>query len=252
MVGPHENSVYRINKTKQKPKQKTPKQNSNTAGSPVPYKVLMSQHSFQMPEGQSNPVCLHRQFSKLAQVQQKPRVVSVLAGVNLLPLGALLALHVAAPTHLALARARHHPALRVVAPAAADAVAVLVLVTFPSRGAGGVATHQAEARGVVNVDEIRSPWDLIAVAGDGFFRGGNVAFPRGLVGGAAHLERGLVFLLQLLADLVEGGELPPARPDGAGAGHAVAFAGGLHAGFDDLQTHTRPQRESVIKASSKT
>lgn len=182
--------------------------------------------------------------------------MSVLAGVNLLSLGALLALHVAAPTHLALARARHHPALRVVPPAAADAVAVLVLVTLPSRGPGGIATHQAEARGVVNVDEIRSPWDLIAVARDGFFRGGDVAFPRGLIGGAAHLERGLVLLLQLLPDLVEGGELPPARSDGAGPGHAVAFAGGLHAGFDDLQTHTRPQRESVtaeeIKTPSKT
>lgn len=189
-------------------------------------------------------------------MQQKPQVVSVLAGVNLLSLGALLALHVAAPTHLALARARHHPALRVVAPATADAVAVLVLVTLPSRGPGGIPTHQAEARGVVNVDEIRSPWDLIAVAGDGFFRGGNVTFPRGLVGGAAHLERGLILLLQLLPDLVEGGELPPARSDGAGSGHAVAFAGGLHASFDDLQTHTRPQRESVmakeIKTASKT
>lgn len=114
--------------------------------------------------------------------------MSVLAGVNLLSLGALLALHVAAPTHLALARACHHPALRVVAPATADAVTILVLVTLPSRGAWGVATHQAEAGRVVDVDEIRSPWDLIAVPGDGFFRGGDVTFPRGLVGGAAHLE----------------------------------------------------------------
>lgn len=208
----------------------------------------MSQHSFQIPEGQSNPVCLHRQFSRLA----RQRVVSVLAGVNLLPLGALLALHVAAPTHLALARARHHPALCVVPPAAADAVAVLILVTLPSRGPRGIPAHQAEARGVVNVDEVCSPWDLIAVARDGFLRGGNVAFPRGLVGGAAHLEGGLVLLLQLLPNLVEGGELPPARSDGAGPRHAVAFAGGLHASLDDLQTHTRPQRESVMEEEIKT
>lgn len=51
---------------------------------------------------------------------------------------------------------------------------------------------------------------------------------------------------------MEWGELPPARSDGAGPGHAVAFAGGLHAGFDDLQTHTRPQRESVMAEEIKT
>lgn len=63
---------------------------------------------------------------------------------------------------------------------------------------------------------------------------GDLSLPRGLIGGASHLDGGLIALLQLLADLMEGQELPPAGLDGAGAGDAVAFASGLHSGFDYL------------------
>lgn len=63
---------------------------------------------------------------------------------------------------------------------------------------------------------------------------GDLTLTSGLVSGASHLDGGLVALLQLLADLVEGQELPPAGLDGAGAGDAMAFTSGLHSGLDYL------------------
>lgn len=65
--------------------------------------------------------------------------------------------------------------------------------------------------------------------------GGDLSLSGGLVGGAAELGGGFVELLQPLADLVEGRELPPAGPDSAGAGDTVAFAGGVLSGFDYLE-----------------
>lgn len=62
----------------------------------------------------------------------------------------------------------------------------------------------------------------------------DLPFAGGLVGGASHLDGGLVALLQPSADLVEGQELPPAGLHGARAGDAVAFAGGLHSALDYL------------------
>lgn len=61
------------------------------------------------------------------------------AGVDFLTLGALSALHVAAPAHLALAGPCHHPALRVVATPTADALAVLLAVAPAASGARGEA-----------------------------------------------------------------------------------------------------------------
>lgn len=177
--------------------------------------------------------------------------MSVFTGVNLLSLGALLAFHVAAPTDLALAWPSDHPALRIVPSPTADAVTVLVFVTFPSRSPGRVSAHQTKAWGIVNVDKIRSPWDLITVTGDGFLGWGNVSFPRGLVGSAAHFERRLVLLLQLLPYFVEWRELPPASSDSAGPRHTVALTGCLHTSFDDLQTHTSPKENQLWGEKSK-
>lgn len=163
------------------------------------------------------------------------------AGVDLFPLRALLALDVAAPAHLTLARPGHLPALRVVASPAADCVAVLVLVALAGRRARRVLAGSTEARRVLNVKQVHSAGDLIAQAGQGLGllwmlapACGDLPLPRGLVRGASHLDGGLVALLQLLADLVEGQELPPAGLDRARARDAVAFAGGLHPGLDYL------------------
>lgn len=59
---------------------------------------------------------------------------SALAGVHLLSLRALLALHIAAPTNLALAGPRHLSALSVVTPATADGLTVFVLVALAACG----------------------------------------------------------------------------------------------------------------------
>lgn len=63
---------------------------------------------------------------------------------------------------------------------------------------------------------------------------GDFSLAGSLVGGASHLDGGLVALFQPSADLVEGQELPPAGLDGARARDAVAFAGGLHSTLDYL------------------
>lgn len=68
---------------------------------------------------------------------------------------------------------------------------------------------------------------------------GDLSLPGGFIGGTADLERGLVALLELLADLVEGQKLPPAGLDGAGARDTVAFASGLHSSFDCLRQRQR-------------
>lgn len=86
---------------------------------------------------------------------------------------------------------------------------------------------------------------------DGFLGRGNVSFPRGLVGSAAHFERRLVLLLQLLPYFVEWRKLPPARSDGAGPRHTVALTGCFHTSFDDLQTHTSPKEYQLWGKKSK-
>lgn len=82
------------------------------------------------------------------------------------------------------------------------------------------------------------------MARGGFLGWRDVPFPRCLVGGAAHFEGRLIFLLQLLADLVERRELPPTSSDSAGSGHTMALTSSLHASFDDLQIEECSQRES--------
>lgn len=77
---------------------------------------------------------------------------------------------------------------------------------------------------------------------DRFLRRGDIPFACRLVCGAAHFEGHLILLLQLLANLMERGKLPPARPHGTGPRNPVAFAGRLHTGFDSLQS-TRRQRQ---------
>lgn len=88
------------------------------------------------------------------------------------------------------------------------------------------------------MEQVHSARYLIVQAGQGLLlltpTCGDLSLPRGLIGGAANLDRGLVALLQLLADLMEGLELPPAGLDGAGARDAMAFACGLHSGLDYL------------------
>lgn len=160
-------------------------------------------------------------------------------GVNLFSLSALFAFDVAAPAYLALARSRHHSALSVVAPAAADGLAVLVLVALARRRARRILAGPAKARRVLDVKEIGG-------AGNGVRprarRGllplgsalGDFRLPGGFVGGAAHFDGGLVALLELLADLVKGRQLPPAGLHRARARHSVTFAGGLHSCLDHL------------------
>lgn len=66
---------------------------------------------------------------------------------------------------------------------------------------------------------------------------GDLTLARGLVSRASHLDGGLVTLLQLLADLVEGEELPPACLDSAGPRDTMAFASGLHSSLNYLFRH---------------
>lgn len=166
-----------------------------------------------------------------------------LAGVDLLSLCALLAFNVAAPAHLALARPGHLPALSVVASPATDSITVFVLVAFAGCSARGIFGGSTETGWVLDVEQVHSAGDLIVQAGQGLLlllllllvaARGDLSLPGGLVGGAADLDGGLVTLLQLLADLMEGLELPPTGLDGAGARYAVAFASGLHSSLDYL------------------
>lgn len=176
------------------------------------------------------------------------------AGIDLFSLCALLAFDVAAPAHLALAWPGHLPALSVVASPAADSFAVLILVALAGCRARRVLTGSTETGRVLNVEQVHSARDLIVQAGQGLRllllapACGDLSLPRRLIGGAANLDGGLIALLQLLADLVEGQELSPAGLDGAGAGDAMAFASGLHSSLDYLvqrQSNTVNHHETL-------
>lgn len=163
------------------------------------------------------------------------------AGIDLLPLRALLAFNIAAPTHLALAGPGHLPALGIMASPAADSVAVLVLVALAGGRARRVLAGSAEIWRVFDVEQVHSARDLIVQTGKGrklllllVPACGDLSLPGGLVSGAAHLDGVLVALLQLLADLMEGQELPPAGLHSAGARDAVALTSVLHSSFDHL------------------
>lgn len=76
---------------------------------------------------------------------------SALAGIDLLSLCTLPALHVAAPADLALAGPCHHTTLCVVASATTNTLTVLLPVTPAACRARGKAASQAEAGRVVQV-----------------------------------------------------------------------------------------------------
>lgn len=125
---------------------------------------------------------------------------------------------------------------------AADSVTVLVLVALAGCRARRVLAGSAKTGRVLDVEQVHSARDLIVQARQGLLwrlllapACGDLSLPRGLVGGAPNLDGGLVALLQLLADLVEGVKLPPAGLDSAGARDSVAFASGLYSGLDHLQ-----------------
>lgn len=84
------------------------------------------------------------------------------------------------------------------------------------------------------MEQVHSAGDLIIQAGQGLRL---LSFPSGLIGGAADLDGALVARFELLSNLMEGQELPPAGLDGAGARDAVAFASGLHSSLDYLHAH---------------
>ncbi len=168
-------------------------------------------------------------------------VVTVLplTGVNLFSLCALFAFNIAAPAHLALARSRHHPALSVVAPAAADGLTILILVAFAGHGACRILARPAIAWRVLDVKKVRGAGNEfrsrarrgLLPLGSGL---GDFPLPSRLIWGAGQFDWSLVTLLELLADFVEGCQLPPACLDGTRSRNAVTLTGGLHPRLDHL------------------
>lgn len=82
----------------------------------------------------------------------------VLAGVHKLLLHTLLALHIAAPLHLAVAGEGHQAALGVIAPPAAQAAAAGLPGAHPTCRARRVLAGPAEAGRVLHVDQVPRPW----------------------------------------------------------------------------------------------
>lgn len=154
----------------------------------------------------------------------------IFAGVHLLLPHARLALHVAAPAHLAVARQAGEAHGRVVAAAAAQALAAGVLGARPAARARGVARRPAEAGRVLQVDQVGGAQALAVAPGARQLR-----LPGGGVGDAQHSHRRVVPVLQQPARVVERRQLLPAGPHGAGAGDAVTLAGGLQTALHRLR-----------------
>lgn len=64
---------------------------------------------------------------------------------------------------------------------------------------------------------------------------GDVSLSSGNIGGAAKLDRGLIALLQSVANLMEGQELPPASLDSAGTRDTMTLTRCLHSRLDYLE-----------------
>lgn len=149
-----------------------------------------------------------------------PALLGALAGVHLLLPHARLTLHVAAPTHLAVARQAAQVHGRVVAASAAHALAAGVLGARPASRARRVAGRPAEAGRLLQVDHVGgaqalavAPWPRqLRLAGGG-------------VGHAQHAHGRVVAVLEQASRVVEGRELLPTGAHGARARHAVALAG---------------------------
>lgn len=115
---------------------------------------------------------------------------SALAGVDLLSLCTLPALHIAAPADLALAGPCHHTALCVVAAATANALTVLLTVTPAACCARGKAASQAEAGRVVQVYKLWCSGQWVTASrsrGPAPRWGDGTRLASGFIGSAAHL-----------------------------------------------------------------
>lgn len=123
---------------------------------------------------------------------------------------------------------------------AADSFTVFILVALAGGCARRVFAGSTETGRVLNVDQVHCARDLITRARQGLWllllvaARGDLSLSRCLVSRAAHFFRGLIALLQPLANLMEGQQLSPAGLDGAGARDTVTFASGLHSSFDYL------------------
>lgn len=126
----------------------------------------------------------------------------------------------AAPAHLAVAREAGEAHGRVVATAAAQALAARVLGARPAPRAGRVAGRPAEAGRVLQVDQVGVAEALAVASGAGQLR-----LPRGHVGDAQHANGVVVAVLEQPPGVVERRQLLPASPYGAGAGDPVTLAG---------------------------
>lgn len=112
----------------------------------------------------------------------------VLTGVHKLLPHTLLALHVAAPLHLAVAGEGRQAALGVVAPPAAQAAAAGLAGTHPAPCARRVLAGPAETGGVLHVDQVPGPrrGALGGAAWSG--RCPQLQAAQGLIGGTGHLD----------------------------------------------------------------
>lgn len=175
-----------------------------------------------------------RSFGCLGSSVAWPRSSCVFAGVHLLLPHARLTLHVAAPAHLAVAGQAGEVHGRVVAAAAAQALAAGVLGAGAAPRARGVARGPAEAGGLLQVHQVRGAQVLAVAAGPRQLR-----LPGGRVGDAQHSHGVVVAILQQTAGVVERGQLLPAGPHGAGARDAMTLAGCFQAALHRLKNRRR-------------
>lgn len=136
----------------------------------------------------------------------------------------------AAPAHLAVAGEAGEAHGGVVTPSAAQALTASVFNARPAARARGVAGGPAEARGVLQVDQV-SGTEALAVAPGA----GELGFTSGSVGDAQNPHGRVVSVLQQPPGVMEGRQLLPASPYCAGARDAVTLAGGFQSALHRLR-----------------
>ena len=165
-------------------------------------------------------------------------LLCVLAGVHLLLPHTRLTLHVAAPADLAVAGEAGEAHGCVVPPSAAQALTAGVFGAGPATRTRGVPRGPAEARGVLQEDQVSGAEALAVAPGPRQLR-----LPGGFVGDTQHSHCRVVPVLQQPSSVVERRQLLPASPYGTGAGDTVTLAGCFQPALHCLRWEREKARE---------
>lgn len=204
-----------------------------------------------LPSPHSRESCLSLPTASLySRTCLDPLALSLLlAAVDHLLLHALLALNIATPLHLAVAREGNQPALGVIASSTAHAITVAFPRAGPPSSSQGIFAGTTETGRVFHIHQVsRAGWSGVLGGMALSLWAGQLWVSHSIIGGAEDLDGIIVAQFQQSSNLMERWKLLPARPDSTWAGDTMALACGFETIFHSLMrkrsdSHYLPDHE---------